>query len=85
MAKLLYRSPILRDLEPHETEIPLPPSQGTSGDDPVYKGDPTIDAADVTMFWASYDETDLPGIDTDHDLYISYAEFYAWYNEEKPW
>lgn len=86
MAKKAYYSPRILPVEPTDDPgIILPPSQGTSGDDSQFTWDPTIDPNDIDMFWASYDDTDLAGIDTNGDLYISYDEFMAWYNAEQPW
>ena len=85
MAKKKYTT-VWMDLNPSgEDIIPIDPSQGTSGDDPQFTWDPNIDPDDIEMFWASYDETDLAGIDSNGDLYISYDEFMAWYNAEQPW
>ena len=80
MAKKAYNGPKIYEVDPTaDPGIVLPPSQGTSGEDPQFTWDPAIDPADVTMFWASHDETDLAEMDTDHDLYISKAEFDAWF------
>ena len=65
--------------------VVLPPSQGTSGDDPQFTWDPSIDSDDIDMFWLSFDETELAtDIDTNHDLYITYDEFYNWWNTHRP-
>ena len=86
MAKKKYLSPVLLDLTPGDDPvIPVGTSQGTSGDDPVYSWDPEIDDNDIDMFWLSYDETDLPGIDTDGDLVISKDEFDAWLDSIGGW
>ena len=86
MAKLMYRSPVLRELTPTaDPDIPISYSQGTSGDTDQFTWDPRIDENDIEMFWLSYDDTDLAGIDTNDDLYISYEEFMAWYNSVHPW
>lgn len=86
MSKKRYRSPFLMDLEPGDDPgISFGGSQGTSGNDSQFTWDPAIDPDDIDMFWLSYDETDLEGIDTDDDLFISKAEFDAWYNAEQPW
>ena len=86
MAKRRYTSPIL-NLDPGTDPIiiPIGGSQGTSGDDPQFTWDPQISQDDIDLFWATYDETDLAAIDTDHDLYISKDEFDAWYNAVQPW
>ncbi|MBQ1468798.1 MAG: hypothetical protein IIZ27_10010 [Solobacterium sp.] len=79
MAKKAYNSPFFFTLEPgDDPHVVLPPSQGTSGEDPQFTWDPNIAASDVTLFWASYDETDLAKMDKDHNLYISADEFYDW-------
>ncbi len=86
MAQKAYSSPKFFEVEPTaDPGIVLPPSQGTSGEDPQFTWDPDIDPADVTMFWASYDETDLAAMDTNHDLYISAAEFNAWLDSIGGW
>lgn len=86
MAKRRYQSPILMILEPGDDPIiDFGGSQGTSGEDSVFTWDPGIDPYDYNMFWLSYDETDLAAIDTDGDLFISKAEFDAWYDAEQPW
>lgn len=88
MAKKRYMSPIiLSGLTPEDDDpiIVIGNSQGTSGNDPQFTWDPKIDPDYIDMFWLSYDETDLASIDTDGDLYISYDEFMAWYDEEQPW
>jgi len=85
MAKKKYTT-VWMDLDPEDDPIiPVNPSQGTSGDESQFTWDPAIESSDIEMFWASYDETDLAGIDSDGDLYISLAEFEAWYNAEQPW
>jgi len=81
-----YIRPLLRDLEPVEDPtIVFGGSQGTSGDVSIFSWDSEIDPVDIDMFWASFDETDLAGIDINGDLFISKDEFYTWYNENNPW
>ncbi len=85
MVKKTYYKPMILPLEPGDDPgIILPPSQGTSGEDPQYTWDPEIDPDYYDLFWLSYDETDLPGIDTNGDQYISLAEFQAWMEAEDP-
>lgn len=87
LSKKKYTSPILMSgLTPGDDPIiDFGGSQGTSGEDSQFTWDPSIDQADIDMFWLSYDETDLAGIDIDNDLFISKDEFDAWYSSEQPW
>lgn len=86
LAKRRYNSPFLMGLDPGGDDIiDFGGSQGTSGEDPVFIWDSGIDPYDIDMFWLSYDETDLAGIDTNGDLFISKDEFDAWYDAEQPW
>ena len=85
MPKKRYKSPSLMSLDPLDpTVVPVPRSQGTSGDDSQFTWDPTIDPNDIDMFWASYDETDLEEI-AGEDLYVSYDEFYSWLDSIGGW
>ncbi len=81
MAKKAYSGPIFFGLTPEDDPgVVLPPSQGTSGEDSQFTWDPEIHSDDITMFWQSgHDEIDLAEMDTDHNLYISKAEFDAWF------
>ena len=86
MAKKEYTKAWMGLTPEDDDPIPLPPSQGTSGDDSQFTWDPAIDQNDIDMFWISgHDETDLAYIDTDDDLFISSEEFMAWYESEQPW
>ena len=86
MAKKAYSGPIFFGLTPEDDPgIVLPPSQGTSGEDPQFTWDPAIDPVDVSMFWVNHDETDLAAMDTNHDLYISADEFNAWLQNIGGW
>ena len=84
MAKKTYITPAWES-DPGDVVIIIAASQGTMGDDSQFTWDPLIDPDDIDMFWASYDETDLAYIDTDGNLYISKAEFDAWYAATQPW
>ena len=87
MAKRVYYRPtILPVEESDDPTIVIGGSQGTSGDDSQFTWDPTIDKDDIDLFWLSFDETELASdIDVNpKDQYISYAEFYSWWNEHRP-
>lgn len=85
MAKLMYISPILRDLEPtSDPNINFGASQGTSGYDSQWTFD-GIDEATLILIDANCDDTDLAAMDTDRNLVITLAEFQAWYDENEPW
>lgn len=89
LAKRVYKAPALMSgnglVDEGDVVIVHGPSQGTTGEDPIYTWDPAIDPNDIDMFWLSYDDTDLAGMDSDGNLFISKAEFDAWYNAEQPW
>lgn len=86
MSKRRYASPMLMTVTPGpDPDVHFGGSQGTTGEDPIYTWDPAIDPNNIDMFWASYDDTDLFGIDTNGDQYISKEEFDAWYSTERPW
>ena len=86
MTKKTYSGPKIYEVDPTaDPGIVLPPSQGTSGEDPQFTWDPAIDPADVTMFWANHDEIDLAAMDTNHDLYISADEFNTWLQSIGGW
>lgn len=86
MAKNKYIRPILMDITPVEDPtIEFGGSQGTSGEDSMFTWDSAIDPDDIDMFWLSYDETDLVGIDVNGDLYISATEFYDWLDSIGGW
>lgn len=81
-----YFSPAILNLDGGgDEEIEFGASQGTSGEDSQFIWDPAISAADIDLFWASYDETDLAGMDTNGDLYISLEEFEAWLDSIGGW
>ena len=89
MVKKKYSSPVLmfQGLTPDDDPtIVNGNSVGTSGEDPRFEWDPSIDERDIEMFWLSYDETDLEEtVDADGDFYISYNEFYAWLANNGGW
>ena len=85
MAKKYFSPAILSLVDGGDEQIDFGASQGTSGDESQFEWDPAISAADVDLFWASYDETDLAGMDTNGDLYISYDEFEAWLESIGGW
>lgn len=71
--KKKYVSPILMMTEGHD--ISYGNSQGTQSGDSNYTWQ--ISEDDQKLFWVSYDETDLPDMDTNGDFIITQDEFDA--------
>ena len=89
MAKKAYSSPRFFGLEEREDpHINLPPSQSTSGEDPIYTLDEGIGEyfdLDMIELWCGDD--DFVEMDNNRDYVISLAEFQAWWNShpERHW
>ena len=86
MGKKIYVSPLMTLTPDDDPTISFGGSQGTIGTDSVFTWDSSIDPADIDLFWANYDDTDLQEIDggENGDKFISYAEFYAWWEDNNP-
>lgn len=76
--KKRYVSPVLM-LTAGGHDISYGNSQGTYSGDSDYTWE--VSQEDQDIFWVTYDETDLPDVDKDHDHVITQAEldeFMGW-------